>query len=137
VVLVTPGWLAVRGWRIGREEPLSMLLTEWLPPALALGMTWSGALVLACGPRAVVLAARGPAAVRIATWLTAAGLLWLAAFALGWSAGRLSRRRRTQVVTVVLKSGAAITGNFHHSTETELTLADATMEARALRTDHT
>jgi hypothetical protein len=127
-VLVTPGWFAVRGWRSGREEPLSTPLTEWLPLALAIGMTWSGAMVLACGANAAAFAARGPAAVRIATWLTAAGVLWLAPFALGWIAGRLSRRRRTQRVIVVLKSGATIAGNFHHTTETELTLADAILE---------
>jgi hypothetical protein len=127
-VLVTPGWFAVRGWRTGREEPLSTPLTEWLPLALAIGMTWSGAMVLACGAKAAAFAARGPMAVRIATWLTAAGVLWLAPFALGWIAGRLSRRRRTQMVTVVLKSGATITGNLHHATETDLALADATVE---------
>jgi hypothetical protein len=129
-VLVTPGWFAVRGWHASREEPLSTPLTEWLPLALAIGATWSGLMVLACGAKAAALAASGPTAVRIATWVASAGVLWLAPFALGWIAGRISRKRRTRIVTVVLKNGATITGIFHHATETELTLADATVKGQ-------
>lgn len=129
-VFVTPGWFAVHGWHAGREEPLSTPLTEWLPLALAIGATWSGVVALACASRAAAIAARGPTAVRIATWLAGAGVLWLAPFALGWLAGRISRKRRGRIVTVLLKSGATVAGTFHHATATEFTLADATVEGR-------
>jgi hypothetical protein len=129
-VLVTPGWFAVRGWHAGREEPLSTPLAEWVPLTLAIGATWSGVVALACARRAAAIATSGPTAVRIATWLAVAGVLWLVPFGLGWLAGHRSRKRRGQIVTVVLKSGATIAGTFHHATASELTLADATVEAR-------
>jgi hypothetical protein len=130
-VLVTPGWFAVRGWHAGREEPLSTSLTEWLPLALAVGATWSGMVALACARRAAAIAASGSTAIRIAMWLAVAGVLWLVPFGLGWIAGRTSRKRRGRIVTLVLKSGATITGTFHHATATEFTLADAIVEARS------
>jgi small nuclear ribonucleoprotein (snRNP)-like protein len=129
-VLVTPGWFAVRGWHVGREEPLSTSLTEWLPLALAISATWSGILTLACAARAAAIAASSPTAVRIAAWLAVAGVLWLVPFGLGWLAGRISRKRSGRPVTVVLKSGATIAGTLHHATATEFVLADATVEAR-------
>jgi hypothetical protein len=109
---------------------MSTPLTEWVPLALALGATWSGTMALAGAVREAAVAASGPTTIRIATWLAVAGVLWFVPFASGWLAGRISRKRRRQIVTVVLKSGATIAGTFHHATETEFTLADATMEAR-------
>lgn len=129
-VFVTPGWFAVRGWHAGREEPLPTPLAEWVPLALAIGATWSGAVALACPARTAAIAASGSMAVRVATWLGAAAVLWLVPFGLSWLAGRVSRKRRGRTVTVVLKSGAAIVGTFRYATATELTLADATVEAR-------
>jgi len=107
-----------------------MPLAEWMPFALAIGVTWSGVVALACAARAAAIAARGPTAVRIATWLAVLGVLWLVPFGLGWLAGRCSRKRRGRTVTVMLKSGTTIAGTLHHATPTELTLADATVEAQ-------
>jgi hypothetical protein len=129
-VVVTPGWFAVRGWHTGREEPSSTPLAEWVPLALAIGATWSGVVALACAARAAAIAASGPTAIRIATWLAVAAVLWLVPFGLGRLAGGRSRKRRGRTITVVLKSGATITGTFHHATATELTLADASVNAR-------
>ena len=129
-VLVTPGWFAVRGWHSGREQPLSAPLTEWLPLALAIGATWTGVMVLTCGATVAALAAGGPTTVRVATWAAVAAVLWLAPFGFGWIAGRISRRHRLRIVTVVLRSGTTITGVLHHSTDAELTLADATLDSQ-------
>lgn len=128
-VFVTPGWFAVRGWHAGRVEPLSTPLAEWVPLAVAIGATWSGVLALAFAARVAAIAASGPTAALIATWLAVAGVLWMVPFGFGWLAGRRSRKRPRQTVTVVLRSGATIVGTLHHATATELTLADATVEA--------
>jgi hypothetical protein len=107
-----------------------MPLAEWLPLALAIGATWSGMMTLAGAARVAAITAGGPTTVRIAAWLAVAVVLWLVPFGLGWLAGRISRKRRGRIVTVVLKSGGTIAGTLHHATETEFTLADATLEAR-------
>jgi hypothetical protein len=129
-LLVTPGWFAVRGWHLGREEPLPTPLTEWLPLALAISVTWSGIAALTCAARAEAIAAGDPTTIRIAMWLVMAGMLWLVPCGVGWLAGRVSRKRGGQSVTVVLlKNGTTVAGTFHHETKSEFTLANATVES--------
>lgn len=130
-VLVTPGWFAVRGWHAGRCETSTTPLSEWLPLALAIGATWSGVVALTFGATVRAIAEHGPTAVRIATWLAVAGVLWLVPFTLGLLAGRIRNKQRgRQLVTIVLKSGGAVAGILHHATAADLTLAEVTVDAR-------
>lgn len=126
-LLVTPGWFAVRGWHGGRAQPLPTPFTEWLPLALAIGLAWSGALLVSGSVAdAAAAIATGRAVARVTALLAGAGVLWLVPFGLGWIGGWLSRKRPGATVTVVRRNGAAVTGKLHHTTATELVVSEAT-----------
>jgi hypothetical protein len=131
-VFVAPGWFAVRGWYAGRGEPALQPLVDWLPLALAISVAWSGTLVMSGGAAGVAAIVRGGApAVRVAALLVLLIVLWLAPFGSGWALARWTRRRRRRwAATIVLKSGATLSGTLHHNTANEVALTDAVVDGR-------
>ncbi len=130
-VFVAPGWFAVRGWYEGRGEPASQPLVDWLPLALAISVAWSGTLVLSGGAGGVAAIVRGGAPfVRVAALLVLLNVLWLAPFGAGWVLARWSRRRRRWAATIVLKSGATVSGTLHHDTANEVALTEVVVDGR-------
>lgn len=128
-VLVTPGWFAVRGWRLGRDAQTPPPLSDWLPLALALGFTWTVTLLLLGAAGVVARVLHEPTASAVPLWLGLTAALWLAPFCLGWVVGRASRVRRRAFVTLRMKDGTAVEGVLQHISDSEVRLADASFEA--------
>jgi hypothetical protein len=134
VLAVTPGWCALRGWCLARAAPAPESLSDWLPPAAALGLTWSGVLYLACGDGGLLLAAADAGrAARVAVWIGVATALWVAPFVLAWAAGRAWRpngRLAGAHLRVLLKDGTAVEGRCLAGGRATLTLGDAAIGDR-------
>ena len=127
-LVVTPGWFAIRGWCMARSTRALDALSEWLPLAVALGVTWTGVLALSLGSVGLTLAAGASPAWRVALWIGAAVSVWVIPFLLGWGSGRLwpnADRCVGDVVTVVMNDGSAIHGRCRRISATRLTLEDA------------
>lgn len=130
LLAVTPGWCAIRGWCAARSKQQPDSLGDWFPLATALGLTWTGVLVLASGSTGLSVAASAGPALRVVLWIGAAGVLWAFPFAVAWAAGRLwpdAEDWTGNLVTVVMKDGLTIDGRCSRSSVTHLTLEDCAM----------
>jgi hypothetical protein len=122
----------LRGWYAGTGERASQPLVDWLPLALAISVAWSGTLALSGGAAGVAAIVRaGDPAVRVAALFVLLIVLWLAPFGSGWALARWTRtRRRRWAATIVLKSGATLSGTLHYDTANEVALTDAVVDGR-------
>lgn len=105
-------------------------LGAWFPLATALGVTWTGIVVLAAGATGVSLAASAGPALCVVLWLGAAAVMWAFPFAAAWAAGQLwpdADDWTGQAVTVVMKDGSTIDGRYGRITPTHLRLENCSL----------